>query len=251
VRIVEAGKELQLSAEGILPRLKLVFDILNAHYNKAGRFEDDKALAQVNSWSGLEEGDRKIPDYYFTLNLCYGPWVEERQKNVWTTVYRKFKESCKGDLRNLTNSMDLGFPFDWQDQHAKRLAQHLRAKGMSFSDLFKTLDKKSGLEARNELADIMRTSTTKTLSTLLRDLLSKDVFPIDTRVQKILSYLGLPIDEDAIVIFCKKVGINPRTLNRMMYKHGERCNSNLHSDCPLAAMCYIPLYLRLIFEVKP
>ena len=231
-----------------LIRLREVYDKLRLEYN---RCDDDSWMKDINNWFGIDETERNIPDYYFILNLCYGPWREKRQKEVWQTVHKRFKEHFKGDLRQIDDV--LGFPLAWQEKRARRLRNYLKKKGVSFAKLLQLIKSKNGLVIRNGFRKVIGASSdaTKTISTFIRDYLRKDVFPIDSRIEKMLSYLGLPRDEDMMVVLCKKVGVNPRILNRMLYKHyGEKCEGDMHASCPFEGQCYQHSYIQAMFEVK-
>ena len=202
----------------------------------------------------MEDADIKILDYSFVLNQCFGPWRPKRQKEVWQTAYKIFKEDCKGDLRNATDSVDMGFQLNWQKERMIKMSKFLNKNKLSFTEFIKETENMNGVTVRDEFKRILGSVTTKTISTFIRDCLRKDVFPIDTRVQKILSYVGLPVDEDMMVYLSRKVGLNPRVFERMLYKHyGERCGKKSPSvcqQCPMREYCFWPIFIKSMFEVK-
>ena len=226
----------------LLKRIKNVYDKLNSEYNKNNECDDGNWFKEINNWSNIKKSDQNIPDYYFILNLCYGPWRVKRQKDVWQNVYQNFKSKCKGDLQKIAErSVNIGFPFEWQENRALFLSEYLNDKGITFAQFLQGLKSKNGLEVRDTIGEVVRATPgiTKTISTFVRDWLRKDVFPIDTRVEKLLSYLGLPRGEEMMVFLSRKVGANPRIFNRILYRHyGERCDKGIHNGCPVYNDCY-------------
>jgi hypothetical protein len=194
-----------------------IFHILNSTYNSDGRFSDKRAIEGVANWAEIKLEDKQIPDYFFIANVCYGPWRDKRQKQVWLKAYSIFKEFCKGDLRLVDNSIDLGFPFKWQTEKVRKIASFLRDKGVSFTEFLTSLKSKSGLQARDEFRQILGSHVTKTVSTFIRDYLNLDIFPVDRRVRRMLELWGLPKDEDEMLKLCEATGVNPKELNRMLY----------------------------------
>lgn len=219
-----------------------IFELLNESCNTDRRHSDEKAMEVVNRWAEVKPEHQHIPDYYFLLNVCYGPWVEKRQKGVWTKAYTRFKEVCDGDLRQVSDTEDLGLPFRWQVQHIHKVAAFLRAKGFSFREFLDSLQGKTGLQVIDEFRGILGTKSTKIVSTFTGDYLKLEVFPIDSRVDAMLSYLGLPRDEDMVVKLCRAHAVNPNVLNRMLYDYyGDKCSKKskkLCDQCFIKEYCY-------------
>lgn len=233
-----------------LNKLKEIFDILNLEYNATGDFSDNKFMIKIDEGSGMLKEDKNIKDFYFILNLCYGPWREGRQKEVWDFSYNIFKEKYNGDLRNIDNATNMGLPLRWQIDRVNTMKEYLLKNNVSFNEFIASLDNKTGLEVRNTFKKLFGSTQTKTISTFIRDILNKDVFPIDSRVRNLLSYLGLPNSEDMMVYLSRKMGINPREYERMLYYHyGMKCDKKACKKCILNSKCYYPVYIEAIFDV--
>jgi endonuclease III len=224
-------------------RITQIYGLLQKSYNTDGRFSDQNAMNGVNQWAEVQLGDHYIPDYYYLLNVCYGPWVEERQKSVWLRAYKSFKQKYNGDLTLVPDEENLTLPFRWQVKHIRRLATFLKGKGLSFHQFLDSLKGRTGLQVRDEFRNILHAVSTKVISTFIRDYLNLEVFPIDSRVDRILSYLGLPRDEDMMVSLCQGNVVNPKELNRMLYDYyGKKCASSESKTachhCILLEHCY-------------
>ena len=70
----------------------------------------------------------------------------------------------------------------------------------------------------------------------------KNTFPIDTRVEYMLSILGLPNNEDMMIQLCEKEGINARILDRMLYTKWENCPEESPGSDKECDKCGINLY---------
>ncbi|MBW1932306.1 MAG: hypothetical protein JRI56_04650 [Deltaproteobacteria bacterium] len=239
-----------MNKNDLLDRLIDIFNALNNLYNKNHEYEDEKFIKRIINWGNIEKEDEDKLDYFFVMNQCYGPWRDERQKEVWDHVYKPFKVKYNGDLRNIKNSFSY-FPFKWQEDRIIKLSKYLNNKNLSFMEFLESIKNLDGLKTRNEFKKILNAKNTKTISTFIRDSLKKDVFPIDTRVQQILTYLGLPQDEDMMVYLSRKVQINPRIFERMIYNHyGNLCEKNNCKNCIIKVHCFFPLYLESLFTIK-
>lgn len=193
-------------------------------------------------WGNFKPEHKGNPNYHFMLNLCYGPWRDGRQKDVWNKVYRKFEE-LGGDITKIDETLskgDLDFPLTWQFDHVLKLSKHLNDNGMTFAELLERWKALSGLEIRNEMQRITNANTTKTFSTFIRDYLGKeDIFPIDTRVKSMLNKLGLPNNEDLMVLLCQQAEIMPSKLERLFYEFPENhCEKGRYNECPIRDDCY-------------
>jgi len=221
-------------------RIAEIYDLLQKSLNADGRFSDENAMNEVNRWAEVEPRDQYTPDYYYLLNVCYGPWVEERQKRVWLRAYKSFKQKYNGDLTLVPGEENLTLPFRWQVQHIHKLTTFLKAKGLSFQQFLVSLKGRTGLQVRDEFRNVLNAVSTKVISTFIRDYLNLDAFPIDSRVDRILSYLGLPRDEDMMVSLCQSNKVNPKELNRMLYHYyGKNCTSTeACPHCILLEHCY-------------
>ncbi len=193
-----------------------------------------------NLFDNRNEEYSKSPDYHFLLNLCYGPWREERQMRVWDKVHKNFKKI--GAIHKLTDEdiEKLGYPFRWQQNWIKKMVKYL--DGKSFTQLIEEGNwwKLSGLEIRDKLKKITGAYTTKVISTFIRDYFKKDdIFAIDRRVRSMLNKLGLPNNEDLMVSLSKKAGINPAKFEIMLYNHyGKLCDDKKYDNCFLKEYCY-------------
>lgn len=118
-------------------------------------------------------------------------------------------------------------------------------------DFINSLADYTGAQVRDKIANIIHAKEKKTISTFIRDFMRKDVFPIDSRVERMLSYLGLPRNEDIMIVICRAVGANPRILNRMFYKHIEEyCNKDPDrcDECFVEKECYFSAFKKHLSE---
>jgi len=189
-------------------------------------------------WGELKPEHENIPDYHFLLNLCYGPWRPNRQKQVWEEAYKNFQ--VVGDIRNLMNILELGFPFDWQKERLKKMREYLIDNSISFEEFLSGIKEKSGIEIRDKFKEIIGGSSTKIYSTFIRDFMQKeDVFPIDSRVLSMLNKLGLPNDENLLVKLCKEHNLPPSLFEGFLYRFKEDfCDNNKFIDCPIREECW-------------
>jgi len=221
-------------------KIKVVYTRLRPIHNAHGECEDSRAEDNTKKW--LDPLAVKSPEHWLITCICYGPWREERQKEVWQRAGPRFEADFGGDIRNITegNVRDLGLPLPWQRQWLVNLSNYLRNQGKSFGEVVEALSE-DGLKARDELLKALgvKGDKSKILSVFVRDCLKRDVFPIDTRVQFLLSALKLPQDERELVRLCQKAEVSPTVLNRMFYSHqGRFCQARRSSDCPLTSLCY-------------
>lgn len=224
----------------LVEKIKLVYTSLRLIRYAHGESEDSKAEDNTRQWLGPLAV--KSPDHWLITCICYGPWREERQKEVWQQVAPVFERDFRGDIRNITedNVRNLGFPLSWQREWLVRLSGYLRNQGKSFGELVDALPE-YGLEARDELPKAIgvKGSESKILSVFVRDCLRRDAFPIDTRVRSLLSALVLPDDERALVEISRMAQIRPTVPNRMSYFHqGEYCQESRSEECPIRSQCY-------------
>ena len=223
-------------------KIKVIYERLNFIHNAHGGCEDSRVEDNTIEWLGDPRAVKSV-DHWLITCICYGPWREERQKEVWQQAGPRFEVDFEGDIRKVTedNVSDLGFPLSWQREWLVSLSNYLRNRGMSFGELVRALPE-DGLKARDELLEALgvKGKTSKILSVFVRDCLKGDVFPIDTRVNFLLSALELPQDEHGQVRLCQRAEVNPSVLNRMFYSHrGEFCQPKRSSECPLTSLCYL------------
>lgn len=226
--------------ENIIELKKKVTDICDKLSSAGG--PPDYGIEAAAKWGNFKSEHKYNPNYHFMLNLCYGPWRGERQMKVWKNVYERF-EKLGGDITKIDKTfskVDLDFPFPWQFDHVLKFSKYLNDNGMTFAELLERWKALRGLEIRNEMQRITNANTTKTFSTFIRDYLGKeDIFPIDTRVESMLNKLGLPNDEDLMVLLCQKAGITPSKLERMFYEFPENyCEKRRFNECPIRDECY-------------
>jgi len=222
-------------------KIKTIYELLKPIHNIDGKSEDRRVEDNTVEWLGDPTAVKSV-DHWLITCICYGPWREPRQKEVWQRAGSRFEEDFGGDVRNITegNVNDLGFPLKWQRDWLVSLSSHLRSRGMSLRGLVEGLPE-DGLEASDELLRALRIRgrRSKVIGIFVRDCLKRDVFPIDTRVRFLLSALVLPREERALVRLCQKAQVGATTLNRMFYSHqGKLCQKRRSSDCPLTSLCY-------------
>jgi hypothetical protein len=224
----------------LVEKIKVIYTGLSSIHNAEGECEDSRWENDTKKW--LDPLAVKSPEHWLITCICYGPWREGRQKQVWQQAAQRFEKDFGGDIRKITkdNVRALGFPFGWQREWLAKLSNYLRNRGMSFGELVKALPE-GGLEARDELLKALgvKGKTSKILSVFVRDCLKRDVFPIDTRVQFLLSALVLPEDERALVEISRRAQIKPTVLNRMFYLHqGKHCQKSKSANCRVRSQCY-------------
>jgi len=199
----------------LVEKIKIVYTRLKPIHNAHGECEDSKVEDNTIKWLG-DPTAVKSADHWLITCICYGPWREERQKEVWQRAGPMFERDFGGDIRRITegNVRDLGFPLSWQREWLVSLSSYLRNQRKSFEQIVKALPE-DGLEARDELIKAVgvKGGESKILSVFVRDCLRRDVFPIDTRVRSLLSALVLPEDERALVEISQRAQIKPTVLN--------------------------------------
>lgn len=136
------------------------------------------------------------------------------------------------------------------------LAEFLKKECYSFDNFLSKLENEypnNSMKIIEELAKATNEGkvpdTHKIISVFVRDIMKRDAFPLDNRVKEILGFLGLPNDEELIIKLCRKNGVNPRILNRMLWLHNGGddnefrgyCNNgckNNENECPIKSECY-------------
>lgn len=208
-------------------RVKEVYDGLIEQWGK--QCDDEAWISSIKKDYQLSDKDWN-PDCFFLITNSWGPWREDRQKRVFNIVREQFSELLN-DISKVSNDFG-GYPLSWQNKRLITLGKSLRAKTKLFKDLVADLQAMDALGARDYLAEICGArDKKKTLSCFIRDWLRKDTFPIDRRVDEMLSCLGLPNNEDQVVRLCAKDKVSSRVLNRMLYSHWEHCPSSPNNRC--------------------
>jgi len=187
---------------------------------------------------------KELPDACFLSTLCAIHRNDQSQFKLASTVMNHFLNEYRGDLRNIqTNGAckKLGLyprlvPYQW----ITNLASHLRKENISFAEFLHNMDGLSGLEIREELKSVIgaQSDNVKRISIFIRDFLEKDAFGIDQNVREVLNNVGLPVDENKLIIYSRKAGIDPGRLERLFYLHGKRmCQSKNCNICPINTNC--------------
>lgn len=172
--------------------------------------------------------DTDKPDFLFLACLSWIARRDERQSDIWETVKINFKkEPYKGDIRNIkteNDCMKLGYPetfvpYSWLPE----LSKYLNERDISFKEFVKEMENKTGIEIRDEFISILKIHGVKAkrISVFIRDCLKKNVFPIDSNVDKMLRHLGLPNDEEIMVRLCEEAKIDPKSFEKLLYEHGK------------------------------
>jgi len=182
------------------------------------------------------------PDHNFLMGLCWIARTPKAQLDLWDRVHQNFTSKYSGDIRNIQTKSDcrkLGYypklvPYSW----LPNLARYLRKKGLSFSQFLKQIGSLNGLQTKTEFTKIMeiKSGKAKRISVFIRDFLGKDVFPIDSNVEYVLTSLGLPNDEELLVRLCERANVDPKRFERQLYVHGQEV-CGYGKNCALKGMC--------------
>ena len=183
------------------------------------------------------------PDYNFVMSLCWIARTPDIQFNLWDKVRKAFaSQTYGGDVRRVMTKKDcekMGYykklvPYDW----LPNLSGYLRQKNLSLSEFLDTIKTLDGIETRNKFIEILdiESSKAKRISVFIRDYLGKNVFPIDSNVEYVLTSLSLPNNEDLLVRLCENAGVDPKHLEKQLYAHGQEI-CGYGKQCSLKSIC--------------
>lgn len=166
------------------------------------------------------------PDSYLLWVLTWGGWHESRQSQVWSNVmsvylalaepHHKVKRLNTLSSEELKQLADV-YPYKWQKTFLEAIASYLKHHGTALSELVERFKASGPKQSLAEMEIALGTSSTKIASCFLRDCVKADVFPIDSRVEKVLDHLGLPADSWAIMLACERLKIPTRIFARAVY----------------------------------
>jgi hypothetical protein len=170
-------------------------------------------------------------DRVFLITISWGPWREPGRMKVWDNLKESFPDVIE-DIRNADQNFD-SFRLSWQNKRVIAVSQYLNREALkSFKEVLKQIQAYDGAKACDFLAKISGAKQEKkTISCFVRDFLLKESFPIDSRVEKMLSGLGLPNNEDQIIKLCKMDKVSSRILDRMLYMQWDICHLQVNSRC--------------------
>lgn len=228
----------------IVSYLEMLYEKLNEKHNPKGECEDGYWKNFLIQENRIKKEHVNSADHIFLMHMCFRRWRTKRQFEEWLKVYENFETLFNGDLTNIKSLKDakrLGFsrgntdPTKW----IYNLSTYLNKENTTFQRFLGDLRDEEGLKVRNRIAEVIGAkSKPKRVSTFIRDFMEKDVFPIDSNVQKMLSNFGLPADEEVLVKLCRTAKINPRVFERLLYSNGKNiCGNGLRSECPVKNAC--------------
>lgn len=209
-----------------------------------------------------EEYDKDYKKYSNDINflriLCWGPWRRKRREDVENNMHKCIKGEKIEWLTDINEDNCEGlYPLRWQQKRALSLANFLRDKSKNFNTFLTELENEHPNDSMKIIKKLGKATNEgkaldnhKIISAFVRDIMKRDAFPLDNRVKEILGFLGLPNDEELIIKLCRKNGVDPRILNRMMWLHnggddekykkgycGNECKNN-ENECPIKSECY-------------
>lgn len=205
---------------------------------KSKRLMEDKEFAKRY---GKEKWQKNL-DCDFLMSLCWIARTPKAQFDLWDKVRPIFISKYGSDIRNIRTTSDckkMGYypklvPYDW----LPNLARYLKEKGISFSQFLEGLKPLDGIEIRNKFMEILEIESEKAkrISVFIRDFLLKNVFPIDSNVEYVLTSLGLPNDEELMVKLCERTSVDPKRLEKQLYVHGQEV-CGYGKKCVLKGIC--------------
>ena len=182
------------------------------------------------------------PDCNLLMGLCWIARIPRAQFNLWDKVRPVFLSEYGSDIRNIRLESDckkLGFypklvPYSW----LPNLSKYLSEKALTFSQFLESLETLNGIETRDVFIKTLKIKSerAKRISVFIRDFLEKNVFPIDSNVEYVLSSLGLPNDEELMVRLCERATVDPKIFERQLYAHGQEI-CGYGKDCLLRTIC--------------
>ncbi|MCJ7560892.1 hypothetical protein MUO79_09815 [Candidatus Bathyarchaeota archaeon] len=201
--------------------------------------EDDEFVKRY----GKDPSWLENPDCNFLMSLCWIARTPKVQFDLWDTVRKVFTSpEYGGDIRNIKTKnycQKMGYykklvPYDW----LPNMAKHLRYIDLSFSQFLDTLKPLNGIEVRNKFTEILGIESlrAKRISVFIRDFLEKNVFPIDSNVEYVLTSLGLPNNEELLVKLCEGAAVDPKLFERQLYAHGQEI-CGYGKQCVLKGVC--------------
>jgi hypothetical protein len=203
---------------------KLVQLLRSGQLNQPGALRGDAASKLLGSdppagWNWL---DGHTWSEKWVISMSLGPWRAERTEKVKNLVLKALRGRR---LSELARSRRLPFPElpgDWQWEWTIRLAEYLRARGLSDRAFFGWLRQceGGGLGARAALRAICGDwGVCKTIDYFVREALDLEVIPIDRHVNRILRHARLAdLPQEVLITACNDLGIKAQRLARALYR---------------------------------
>jgi hypothetical protein len=164
------------------------------------------------------------PDIYFLIVLTWGAWNESRQAQVQQGVLEGFQGMGKPLHRLGAEDVKLlasCYPYPWQRAFLHSMVGYLKRNQTSLAVLTGRFLNGGPRSALAEMELAMGTRATKIAACFLRDCVRLDVFPIDSRVGKVLEKYGLPGDSWAIAEACERLQLPTRVFARAVYRRSS------------------------------
>lgn len=199
--------------------------------------EDEEFAERYNNEKWLQNADCN-----FLMNLCWIARTPRTQFDLWDKVRPIFVSEYGSDIRNIRTEDDcrkLGYypklvPYGW----LPTLAKYLREEKLSFAQLLEHMKPLNGIKTKNAFTKVLgiESGKAKRVSVFIRDFLGKNVFPIDSNVEYVLTSLGLPDNEELMVKLCERVNVDPKRFERQLYVHGQEV-CGYGENCVLKGLC--------------
>lgn len=181
--------------------------------------------------------DRVTADEWFFLTTLYGEMTLAGQRTHIRKYYPLlFVQAAGRDIRNFVPGMSeyTGLRSGWMAPRLYKMAQILRQRGQTMAEYAEHLRRRESaatpadpMPALDAIIRDHRATGWKTLSVFVRDCVSGNCFPIDSRVQKELERQQLPSDERQLVGLSLAINRNPRQVARMFYRAGGQRTSGV------------------------
>jgi hypothetical protein len=164
------------------------------------------------------------PDVYFLIVLTWGAWNEGRQAQVQQGVLEGFQGIGRPLHRLGAEDVKLlapCYPYPWQRSFLHSMVGYLQRNHTSLTAITGQFRDGGPRLALAEMELAMGTPATKIAACFLRDCARLDVFPIDSRVGKVLEKYGLPGDSWAIAEACERLHLPTRVFARAVYSRSS------------------------------
>ncbi len=193
---------------------------------------DASVAAKWRDWLGPDlpwTGPSITDDEWFFITTLCGTMTVDGQRTHIRAYFPEFKQFAQGDIRSLppeiVRTWKLRSP--WMKARLIRMGEILTDRGQSMSQytdelrrLEWTASPNDPMPALDQLSRDHLATGRKTLGIFVRECVTGNCFPIDSRVQRLLHRFGLPCNERTLVSACLALGRNPRDIARMFYDAG-------------------------------
>lgn len=200
----------------------------------AARLGDDDVDLELRTWlAGSGDPlpwfspDRVTPDEWFFVSTLYGEMTMDGQRSHIRKYFPAlFVAAADRDMRNFHPDMPefAGLRSNWMAKRLTRMGEILRERGQSMTEYTQSLRRTetsatpaNPMPALDAIVADYQATGWKTLSVFIRDCVGGNCFPIDSRVERTLSGLGLLSNERMLVSLSLEIGRNPREVARLFY----------------------------------